>query len=254
MMRVIVKLLLTALLGVCLDAQSLTIYTEVSPPAQYLDSEGKLTGCSYEIVREIQRRIGSADPIEVVPWVRGYGELQGRPNVALFSVARSEDRDPLFQWVGPIRENTYSLFGRKDSRLQVRSLDEARQIGLIGVYKEDMRDQYLTRMGFTNLDRSIDSLIPVKKLLAGRIDCIVTTRSGLVELARLAGAELGDFREIFPLLRVQLYIAFSKATPAPTVRAWSAALETMKKDGTFERIYRKYPSSDPLPGPPLKPY
>jgi polar amino acid transport system substrate-binding protein len=254
MNRFLARVFATCLFGSALAAQTLTIYTEISPPAQFLGSDGKLTGCSYDLVREIQRRLGSSEPIEVVPWVRGFGELQTRPNVVLFSVARSEERDPLFHWVGPIRENTYSFFARKDSKLRITTLEEARRIGLIGVYKEDMRDQYLTRLGFTNLDRSLDNVIPFKKLLAGRIDCIVTTRSGLAELAHLAGAKVKDFREVFPFLKVQLYIAFSKATPETVVQAWATALEGMKKDGTFERIYRKYPSPDPLPGPPVKPF
>ena len=66
----------------------------------------KLTGGSYEIVREIQRRLPSNDPIEVVPWIRGRKEHQGQANIVLFSMDRPEDRDPLFEWVDPIREVT----------------------------------------------------------------------------------------------------------------------------------------------------
>ena len=34
-----------------------------------------------DAVREIQKRIGNKDPIEVVPWARGYQEVQADPKV-----------------------------------------------------------------------------------------------------------------------------------------------------------------------------
>jgi hypothetical protein len=52
-------------------------------------------------------------------------------------------------------------------------------------------------------------------------------------------------------LKVQQFIAFSTKTPDATVRSWSQAFEAMKKDKTFERIYRKYYPHGPLPGPAI---
>jgi polar amino acid transport system substrate-binding protein len=254
MRRIIAGFIAVVLSGSLLFAESLTIYTEIEPPDQFLGPDGKLTGCSYEIVREVQRRVQNADPIEAVPWVRGYKELQGRPNVVLFSIARSKDRDSLFEWVGPIGEIAFVFYARADSPISIKNLDEARKLIFIGVYKEDIRDQHLTKLGFTNLDRSIDDVTILKKLMAGRIDCMVANAAGISDLTISAGYKPEDVRAVFPFLKVQLYIAFSKATPRATVMRWQKALDDMKSDGTFERIYRKYRPNSPIPGPALKPF
>lgn len=253
MKGILARLAAATLFSGFLLAQSLTIYTEVSPPYQFLDVAGKPAGYACDLVRELQRRTRNADPIEVVPWIRGYVKLQSDPNILLFAIARTRDRDPRFHWVGPIADNRYAFYVKAGSRTTIRNLADARKLHLIGVYKEDVRDQYLTAEGFTNLDRSLDALTPFKKLLSGRIDALVTSRQSLPELCRMAGAQRQDLREAFPFLSVQMYLAFSKTTPAPTVKAWAEALEGMKRDGSFERIFRKYFRDDPLPGPPLKP-
>jgi polar amino acid transport system substrate-binding protein len=240
------------MVGICL-AQSLTIYTEISPPDQVLGPSGELTGYFVEVVREIQKRAGNADPIEVVPWVRGYREIQTKPNIALFGMARTAERNALFEWVGPIRESTQDFYVRVDSPVAIKTLDDARKLPLIGVYKEDVRDLYLTRNGFTNLDRSLDETIMFKKLMAGRIDALACSSEGYGEVAKLAGFKPEDVRKTMTFLKIQLNVAFSKGTSAAILKGWSSALESMKKDGTFERIFRKYYPNRPLPGPAILP-
>ena len=95
-------LLLLAGFSCVLNAQTLTILTEVSPPGQTKAADGKFGGFAVEVVREIQRRVGNTDYIQEVPWARGHITLQNKPNTILFSVARAAERNPLFQWVGPI--------------------------------------------------------------------------------------------------------------------------------------------------------
>ncbi|MCG6919128.1 MAG: ABC transporter substrate-binding protein, partial [Deltaproteobacteria bacterium] len=52
-------------------SQELTILTENLPPLNYVEN-GVLVGPSVETVREIQRRVGSNEEIQVYPWARAY--------------------------------------------------------------------------------------------------------------------------------------------------------------------------------------
>ena len=238
---------LYCLLGVQGTAGSLTIYTEISPPDQYLGSGGELTGYMVEVVQAIQKRVGNADPIEIVPWVRGYKEAQSRPGVVLFSVARTAERAQLFEWLGPVNEKVYCFYVQATSRIQLKTMDDARELKLIGVYKEDVRDQYLSKLGFTNLDRSLDEITMFKKLMAGRIEALTCSQEGLSQLAASAGFKPEDFRAAMPFLKVQIYIAFSKGTAKVILKNWSAALEALKKDGILEQLYKKYYPNRPGP-------
>ncbi len=235
--------------SLCLSAApKLNIFTEVDPPNQSQGADGRLWGMSVEIVQEIQRRVGSADAISVVPWARGYSNLQGGANTMLFTVARTEERELLFKWVGPIDERLYALYVRADAPQGPGSMEEARNLGRIGVYREDARDQILTKENFTNLDRTTESLANVRKLMAKRIDAFASSPSEIGDLLDRAGHKKEDVREAMVFARMQGYIAFSKTTPDEVVKAWETAFESMKRDRTFERIFHKYRPNQPLPG------
>jgi polar amino acid transport system substrate-binding protein len=153
--------------------------------------------------------------------------------------------------VGPIDEKEYSFYIRADSKIVLHTLEDARQLNAVGVYKDDVRDLYLTGKGFKNLDRTIDNINNVKKLMAGRIDAFPYSNAGIRDLVKLAGYRAEDVKEALPMLSVQLYITMSKDTPDTTFTNWSKALKDMKKDRTFERIFKKYYPDSPLPGPAI---
>jgi polar amino acid transport system substrate-binding protein len=251
MKRVIAALTLSAVLGGIAWAQSLSIYTEIDAPGQYYRTDGSLTGLAVEIVREIQKRTGNTNRIEVIPWARSYQELQTRPNVVLFATARTAERNDLFHWIGPIDEKRYYLFVKADSPLVIKTLEDAKKLGAIGVYKDDVRDLYLTSKDFKNLARTVDNVSNVKKLMSGRIDAFAFASTGLSELALSAGYTADDLKKALPILDVQLYITISANTSEATVKAWDAAFQAMKKDRSFERLYKKYYPDQQLPGPAI---
>jgi polar amino acid transport system substrate-binding protein len=56
---------------------------------------------------------------------------------------------------------------------------------------------------------------------------------------------MADLEPVNTVSRTYFYIALSKGTPMETVRAWQSALDDLKKEGTFETIYRRYlPDAD----------
>jgi len=232
--------ILAILIAANLAAQGLTILCEDDPPLQYQDKDGKITGLTVEVVREIQRRVGSAEEIKLVPWARGYDAALAGPNIVLFSMARTPERERLFTWVGPVMETIYGFFARSDSRISIASIDEAKLAGRIGVYANDARDLILTRLGFTNLDRTTDNITNVKKLMAGRIDLYAGSSTQIAEDARAAGYAPSDLREVFPFQRVRLYVTLSQGTSPAAVSAWAAAFAAMHADGSFRRIFLKY--------------
>ena len=219
--------------------QALTILTEVAPPFQVKLPNGEMGGNFVEAVREIQRRVNNADPIKEVSWARGYQQLLTKPNTVLFGVARNAQRDPLFQWVGPFTEVVYGLYVRADAKFVLKTLDDAKQLKFISVYHDDVRDQLLTKAGFTNLDRTYDHTANVRKLMAGRIDAFASSNTFIDEQMATAGVPRNLVRQGLAIGAAQTWIAFSRETPAATVNAWRQALQAMKKDGTFERLMKK---------------
>ena len=112
----------------------LTILTEDLPPFNYTEN-GKLTGATTMVVQEIIRRLGIVDPIEVVPWARGYQRLSNEPNVVLFTTAHTAERERLFHWVGPLYVSQMVFYARKNDPLRIDSLEAAKQVAAVATYR-----------------------------------------------------------------------------------------------------------------------
>ena len=232
-------------------AQGLSIYCEDDTPLQFIGADGSLTGFTVEIVKEIQKRVGNNDEIHLVPWARGMANLNTEANSILFTMARTAERNQHYQWIGPIAETTYGFYVRANSSLKINSLEDAKKVGLIGVYRDDVRDQFLTKQGFTNLDRANSNVSNFRKLMLGRNIMYADSLMGVKSLAENAGFTLADVRVAFNFLSIQLYIAASKDTDPAIVAKWNKALDDMKKETTFLNIHKKYLPNLTLPGPAI---
>ena len=219
--------------------------------AQFLDADGRLTGYTIELVQEIQKRVGNTDAIQMVPWARGYEQIQRESNVVLFMMSRTAERNDLFKWVGPVLETVFGFYAKADSKISLATLEDAKKIGSIGVYLNDVRAQYLTKAGFTNLDQVADNSLNVKKLMAGRIDLLASSSTAYGGDATMAGFKPADLKLVLPFQKIQVYIAMSKNMPPQVVDSWNAALNAVRQDGIMEKLLKKYYPQSTMPGPAI---
>lgn len=225
----------------------LTIYTEDnSAPLNFVE-KGQLRGLSVEVVYEIMKRLGVSYKIEVVPWARGYDKLESTPNVMLFSTTLTNQRRKLFQWVGPVARIKWAFYAKKDSNIQINNLQDAKNIGRIGTYRDDAREQFLKKEGFTNLESVNSNVLNVRKLMRNRIDLMASSNVGISKTAIDAGYSRQDLREVFVIKTADLYLAFSSETPKSTVREWNKAFLSMINDGTFAAIYKRWMPGETIP-------
>jgi len=220
-------------------AGDLSLYTEDSPPLNYVEN-GKLDGASVAVVKAIQARIGDTTPIAVVPWARSYKALETEPNIALFSTTRTEQREGLFQWVGPIGYVSWVFVKKKGSPLHIGRIEDARKVRRIGTYLADAREQWLKGLGFTNLDSATSDSLNCKKLVMGRVDAWLTGDIDLPAACKVQGIARDDVEIAYVARKQELYIAFSKSTPPETVQKWQQGYDAIVKDGTFRAIHKQY--------------
>jgi polar amino acid transport system substrate-binding protein len=220
-------------------AHELTIVTEKSPPFNFV-KDGVVTGSSTEVVREMLRRMGRPDDIRVLPWARGYKMLQTQPYVALFSTSRTPERESQFYWVGPLFTVHFGFYARKSAHLVLLTLEDAKRVGAIATYKDDVKEQVLISKGFKNLDSSKSPVSSFKKLMSGRVDLWLFDNLGVADIARQKGADPNELELVLPFESYQSYLAVSRSTPESVVIELQNTLEEMVRDGTFESISRKW--------------
>ncbi len=158
------------------SAQALRLVTAEEPPTNYTQA-GQLTGITVDIVRELLRRQGLETPIEVYPWARSYAIAQQGPSVAIFTAARTPEREALgFSFIGPVTTRKHALFARANDARHYRSLAELRNERLlIAGMRADWRAQWVADQSLalyaTNSHRQ-----SLQMLQAGRVDLAVLGR------------------------------------------------------------------------------
>ena len=107
------------------------------------------------------------------------------PNVVLFSAERTEKREKLFQWVGPVGKNSAILYAKKGSGIRIKSLEEAKKIAAIATTTDWFTEQDLKSKGFTNLVSSPLPVTSVKQLMNGEVQLSVFTDITAPEIAKM---------------------------------------------------------------------
>ena len=220
-------------------SQELTILTENMPPLNYVEN-GVLVGPSVETVREIQKRVGSNEKIQVYPWARAYKMSLEQENVVLFGMTHTEVRHDQFKWIGPLATKRDILVARKGSGVKIDSLEDAKKVKSIGTLRDDTRERLLKSLGFTNLEPVSDEQLNAKKLMLGRIDLWTYKIPGLRTVCELAGVDYNEIEEVYHLREINLDIAFSKKTSDSIVQKWRNAFNEMLADGTLMKIRKEW--------------
>jgi polar amino acid transport system substrate-binding protein len=231
-------------------SSELRIITEVYPHYNFVDKNNNVTGQSTEIVQAILEKTGTQAAIEVMPLSEGLALAQKGPKVVIYSLNRTPQRENLFKWVGPIGNYEQEFYAKKGSTITLNKLEDAKNVGRIGVYKDDAGAQFLASQGFTNLDESLTDTEALKKLMNGTVQLWLGNKEGLTITAEQAGVNPDDL-VMLPtvVIRADLYIAFNKDIPDSTVKAWQSALDNLKQERdidnktVYEKIQAKY--SDP---------
>jgi polar amino acid transport system substrate-binding protein len=230
-------------------AAKLRIITEDNPPFNFTDEGGTVTGQSTEIVKLLAKKVGADVNIEKMPWSDGYGLAQKDPNVMLYSTVRTQSRESMFKWVGPIGFDDDWFYSKRGLDIKIASLDDAKKAKSIAVYKNDRNQLYLSENGFTNLDISENDMQCVKKLADGKVELWLGPSSGFHFMAYRAGVNPAELQPVSYVKRSEYYLAFNKNTPDAVIKAWQDALDGMKKsaDGKAMSQYEKIITSYALP-------
>jgi ABC-type amino acid transport substrate-binding protein len=216
------------------------IITEEQYPLNYAGENGTVTGQATDVVRGILSRLNQTANITILPWNEGYALARAGPGVALYSTARTDEREHLFKWVGPVSSYDYVLYAKNGTHFAINSLESAKKAGRICVVKDDFRYQYLLENGFGNITTTGSDNECIRQLMAGSADLWLGSSANARETARNEGIDPSAFHEVVHVRTVQTYIAFSPDTPDNVIGAWQGALDGMKSDGTYADIGRQY--------------
>lgn len=222
-------------------ALALKLLTEENPPLNYTENK-KLTGMGTEVVQEMGKRAKMKLDFEVMPWSKAYEKAQADKETCLYSTARLENRENAFKWVGPIAVNKWGLYALNGFKPALASLKDARPYRIGGV-ERDAKTEFLKQQGVTNIVEERDNRLNPAKLTLNRkegqkIDLWITSVADAKQVA--AKAKVPGVKLVLQVREEESYLACSPRTLPATLKALEAALDSMKKDGSYQKIISSY--------------
>ena len=222
--------------SVLTQAQTIKLKTENYPPYNLADADGNIVGISTEIVETLFARASVPYEMEVLPWQRAYGLALEESDHAVFSTTRTEAREPLFKWVGPITANNWVFLKKGGSDVVVNTLEDAKKYR-VGGYRGDAVSLYLESQGFT-IDYVNKDYLNARKIDRDRIDLWATGQLLGPYYARENG--VWNLEEVMTFRETIMSIAFNKNTSDDLVNKLNQELALMVSEGVLDQINSKY--------------
>lgn len=215
-------------------AGPLKILTEEYPPYNFKQQDA-ITGASTEQVEMILKEAEIGYTIELLPWARAYALAQSQPATCVYTTGHSDERDAAFKWVEPLLVDRMIMVRKAGSKAAPETINEAKGF-VVGTQRGDFSEEFLKRNKFPMVDVATDLDSTFKKLMAGRIDMMMTSEKTF-ETMKAEGATV----EAALMLDGRIYsLACNPAVADETIARMQAILDRLIADGTQDRIFVRY--------------
>ncbi|MFZ6864511.1 substrate-binding periplasmic protein [Undibacterium sp. Ji67W] len=225
------------LIGHNIQAQNIRVVTEENAYAFMQD--GKVSGPATKVAELSLQNAGFTDyKVNIYPWARSYELALKVPNVLIYTIIRTPERENLFKWTGELMKIHFYLYKLKERNdISLNNLNDAKRY-TIGVIRDDVRHQYLVKEGFQKLVISAQSIDSFDRLINRQVDLVPFNDDDPQQLCKAKKFDCDKLERVLTLneMSTGMYMAFSLSTPDSIVERTQKAFEKLKADGTVKKI------------------
>lgn len=207
------------------DLSKIRVITSFYEPYSYAE-EGVAQGIAVNQVRKILAQLHFFPPITVYPWARAYNIALSTPNILIFSMARTPEREKDFHWIGPVIGFDVHLFKHKDrDDIKVEQLSDLKNYS-IGTLRKDVKGIYLKKHGVTTNELTSEET-GIKLIMNNRLDMLPADMNATRYRLEKMGLSPDTLQSAYHLTDIShpLYLAFSRQTALETVTAFREAYQ-----------------------------
>ncbi|WBF69103.1 transporter substrate-binding domain-containing protein [Desulfovibrio subterraneus] len=224
------------------NAQDLTIFFDIWPPYNYIES-GKTVGISTELIETTLQNSNIKYKLVQHPFKRAILTVETTPYTMVYTVARIPQREDAFTWIGPLHPRKVYLYKLKErTDIQIANVEDIKKYHT-GALSGGSVEQFFIANGFHTsryyLANSSEQL--VRMLFAERIDLIPGDQ---LDIAFLINSMEYDYSriEVAYLLDEEggYYLAANKNTPHDTLEKLQKSLNKVLATGFKDEIIKKY--------------
>jgi polar amino acid transport system substrate-binding protein len=213
------------------------LYMNNLAPFIYTDG-GVRRGVIYEQLEQMARRNGDAYDITPLPFNRIVAQLDSAPDT-LAVMWRLPENETRYQWIVKLFEDKMVLAVRNGSRFDISSAQAAATLR-VGVVLGSPAEVIARRLNFAHVEATASAESNARKLAMGRIDAWIAVPAVIAQGQAAIGGAMGDLRLGGKIADVSLYLSCSRRCDGVDLGSWREAAEQMRKDGSRERILRRY--------------
>lgn len=242
-MRVVCSLLLFHLCISFTFAESkipISVVTECNQPCKTRVEDALPDSLPTNITLALLAITNDKPKIKVLPWARAYNIALNEKNTLIYSISRTEQREPLFQWIGDFEDEKYYAWGLKSTTLNnVNSTFDGLSFA---TYRGSNEFDYLSKLAKVNLQTVVYPSQRIHMLLAKRVDLFIESEPTLKELCIKLEISCSQFTKVSEIktLNTPLSIAMNKSSDPDIVKKYQHAFNTLKQTGKLAQIIRDW--------------
>jgi polar amino acid transport system substrate-binding protein len=220
-------------------AADLTVISHELKPFTWKEN-GTVKGLAYDMVTATMKKMNNQSEIKLLPFTRALTMVQNEPDIVLFHVQRTPEREHTMKWVGPIVTNGVYIYSLKKSKIKFNSLEDLRKLKYIAVVSGEATDSFLRERNFTNLLHVRQQSQSLEMLSNGKVEASpfgelvvgAYARGNNIDISLIEKTKIKLFESV-------LYMGFSKNVPDDVIWKWQKALDEVKKT-QYTILYQKY--------------
>ena len=233
-------------------AEPLRVVLEVSPPHQTLEN-GKVGGLTTAVVDAMLQQAGLSASYEVYPWARAFRIAATTPDVLIYNIARTPEREAQFEWIGVVTRYKFGflkLSRRED--IQVTQLADIKHY-VVGAQREDFSAEWLkdtAKQPPEKLELQPDVIETWRLLVNGKLDLMIDDPQAIDDMLHQHQLERSDIEFVLfpPALEQQTWIALKKGSSPALVQRLRLAYQQVQGGRAYQKAMGLTLSNDHTAG------
>jgi polar amino acid transport system substrate-binding protein len=223
-------------------AGKILVFTEPLAPVHF-EEDGQIRGIGTEVVQAIFEEAGLEPKIEIYPWKRAYQKVLSNDGSFIYTINRTEKRENLLKWIGPIfpkKVYLYRLKSRDD--IQLDTLEDAKKYTTAVILGHSLTTMLQDR-GFREgkeLITTPNKKVQIKFFLKGRCDLITGNEYTIYESLKAEGYSLDHVEPAVFISSEGYFLGANKNVSDNVVEKLRKANVRIQESGIVEKIIIKY--------------